>query len=43
MLRDFGATILILVFIGLLVGAAYFVVVAPCDPAVQQCLIDARK
>lgn len=43
MLRDFGATILIIVFISLLLGAAWFVVEAPCDPKVQSCLTDARR
>jgi len=41
MLRDFGLTILIILFLGLLLGSAYFVVVVPCDPAIQRCLTEA--
>jgi len=38
MLRDFGATLLILGVLALLVGVGAFVYLSPCDPAVQKCL-----
>jgi hypothetical protein len=40
MIRDFGATLLIIGVVLLLLACGYFVKEAPCDPAVQHCLVE---